>query len=122
MWIVLAALAAAVPATPAPGVCSALAADYDDASKDLAEGDMSGLGDQSVYRSIDRKLDGVMTMERAHMALDLMRDHHCPMPTTTPSEVRYMLPALSCKNDRMKATGTESPRSCNHETWMPAVK
>lgn len=117
---VVAQTRASATAVPAAGVCAALASTYDGASKELATNSAEGIGDNSAPRATLRALEDSNTLAEAKMTLDLMRDHHCPMPKSAPARIFYLLPALTCANDRMKASGSVSPASCDQQTWQRA--
>ena len=109
-------------AGPAPtaGVCSRLASTYESVSKDLAANFALGLGDNSAPRASLRAMEDANSLSQAHMALDLMRDYHCTMPKDAPDAAYYMIPALTCATDRLKATGRDSPESCDRTKWQRA--
>jgi hypothetical protein len=112
--------AKAVPAkAPATG-CAGLSAAYLGFSKDLAANNAAGLADNSAPRATLRAMEDANTLARARITLDLMRDNRCTMPKSVPDAVTFLLPALTCATDRLKARGTESPASCDRSTWQPA--
>lgn len=111
--------AAASAAAPA-GTCATLMRQYDGASMDLAAGFAESVGDNSAPRATLREMENANALSTAKIALDLMRDNRCPMPKSAPSTATYMSAALTCRTDRFKATGTESPESCKRENWKPA--
>lgn len=112
--------AIAAPATtPAPvvnGICSKLAADYDQVDKSLALTFAEGVGDNSAPRDTSRKIEESNELSRASMMLTLMEAHHCPLPDHAPSETRYMSNALTCSTDILRS-GADAP-SCKTDTWQ----
>lgn len=110
---------AAAPAATA-GTCATLMRQYDGASMDLAANFASSLGDNSAPRATLRQMEDANSLATAKIAMDLMRDNRCPMPKSAPSMAPYVSQALSCTTDRMKATGNESPPSCDRANWKPA--
>ena len=109
-------------AGPAPtaGTCSRLALTYDGVSKDLASNFAEGLGDNSAPRATLRAIEDSNSLTQAHMALDLMRDYHCPMPKDAPASAYYLSAALTCDTDRLKAKGSDTPDSCDRSKWQRA--
>ena len=110
------------PAGPAPavGTCSRLVSTYDGVSKDLAANVAEGLGDNSAPRATLRAIEDSNSLTQAHIALDLMRDYHCPLPKDAPDSAYYLSPALTCATDRLKARGSDSPESCDRSKWQRA--
>lgn len=108
---------AAAPAAAA-GVCSKLAADYDQIDKALALTFAEGVGDNSAPRETNRQIENANYLSRASMMLTLMAAHHCSMPDHAPSDARYMTPALTCATDMIK-TGADAP-SCKTDNWQPS--
>jgi hypothetical protein len=107
-------------AAQATGTCAALARDYDTASKDLADKEAEGVGDDSAPRATLRAMEDANTLAGARITLDLMRDNHCPLPKSAPNYIYYLASALSCRTDRLK--GTVSPPSCDRTTWQSVGK
>ena len=105
---------------PVAGTCSRLAATYESTSKGLAATFAEGLGDNSAPRATLRTMEDANSLAKAHMTLDLMRDYHCPMPKDAPDSVYYLATALTCATDRLKASGSGSPASCDRTKWVRA--
>lgn len=110
----------AAPVGATAGTCAVLMRQYDGASMDLAGGFAESVGDNSAPRATLREMENANALSTAKIALDLMRDNRCPLPKSAPSTATYMNAALTCRTDRFKATGTESPESCKRENWKPA--
>jgi hypothetical protein len=102
------------------GTCAALMTTYDGASKDMAGNFADSVGDNSAPRATLRAMEDSNSLAQARIALDLMRDNHCPLPKRAPAAAWYMSAALTCENDRLKASGTESPPSCDRSKWIRA--
>jgi hypothetical protein len=108
--------AAAAPATP--GVCSKLAADYDQIDKALALTYAEGVGDNSAPRETNRQIESANYLARGSMTLTLMQAHHCAMPDHASSDSRYISAALNCATDMLKSSA-DAP-SCKMDTWQPS--
>jgi hypothetical protein len=108
---------------PAPaaasGVCTRLMRTYEGVSMSLADNFTSAVGDNSAPRATLRAMEDANSLTEARIALDLMRDNHCPLPKTTPSYIWYLSPALTCSTDKLKGVGNGAPPSCDHSTWKP---
>lgn len=105
---------------PPLGACARLSTDYVGFSKDLAANNAEAIGDNSAPRATLRAMEDSNTLARAKMTLDLMRDNRCTLPKAAPDDITYLLPALTCATDRLKARGTETPPSCDRSSWKPA--
>lgn len=116
------AFAQTKPASPAApsSVCARLMGVYEGASKELAANYATSVGDNSAPRATLRAMEDANTLTEAHIALDLMRDNHCPVPKTPPSSVWYLSAALSCATDRLKASVGQNPVSCDRANWKRA--
>lgn len=127
--VALAATAASQPGqaqtkatSPAPAstVCAGLMATYERTSQNLADSFASSVGDNSAPRATLRAMEDANEWSKAKMALDLMRDHRCPMPKSLPSAGPYISAALECRTARMKVSGTTTPEECKRENWKRA--
>lgn len=103
-----------------PTACANLARDYDDAFKELASNFASSVGDNSAPRATLRAMEDANSLAKARITLDLMRERRCPMPQSAPEGVSYLSAALTCATDRLKASGTQSPPTCDRSTWARA--
>lgn len=112
--------AAAAAPTPSAGTCSALMAAYENTSKELAANFTSGVADNSAPRATLRAMEDANALATAQIALSLMRDNHCALPKQAPAAAWYISAALTCSTDRLKASGTESPATCDRTNWMRA--
>jgi hypothetical protein len=114
------AMAQTKPAAAPPGAtgtCAALMRQYNGASMTLADGFASSVGDDSAPRATLREMENANALATAKIALDLMRDNHCPMPKSAPNITTYATAALTCRTDQMKAAGSGLPESCKRENW-----
>jgi hypothetical protein len=93
---------------------------YERSSQNLAESLASSVGDNSAPRATLRAMEDANELSKAKMALDLMRDHRCPMPKTLPSAGPYISAALDCRTARMKASSSATPEECKRENWKPS--
>lgn len=106
-------------ATAPAGTCGTLMRQYDGASMDLAANFASSVGDNSAPRATLRQMEDANSLATAKIALDLIRDTRCPTPKSAPSMAPYISQALTCSTERMKASGSESPASCDRANWKP---
>jgi len=104
-------------ATAPAGTCGTLMRQYDGASMDLAANFASSVGDNSAPRATLRQMEDANSLATAKIALDLIRDNRCPTPKSAPSMAPYISQALTCSTERMKASGAESPASCDRANW-----
>jgi hypothetical protein len=95
-------------------------ATYDNTSKNLAGNAASGVADNSAPRATLRAMEDANTLATAQVALDLMRDNRCALPKQAPAAAWYLNAALTCATDRMKASGTAPPESCDRSKWARA--
>lgn len=105
------------PALAQSAVCTTLSADYENASKDLAENLVAGVSDNSAPRATLRAIEDNNILLRAQQTFEIMKLNKCTMPTRAPTGTRYMIPALECRTERLRGT-RDSPK-CDRKTWKP---
>lgn len=114
----LAALYSYSPAIGQPdqATCGLLLGQWDSAEKDIAEIYARGISDDSAPRATLREMETANALATANMALQLMRDHHCPLPRMVPSFGAYAVPAMQCRTAQLRGE-TNSP-SCDRSRWQ----
>lgn len=105
------------PALSQSAVCTALATDYENASKDLGESIAAGVSDNSAPRATLRAIEDSNVLLRAQHTFEIMKLNKCTMPSRAPTGARYMLDALECRNERL--LGTKDSPKCDRKTWTP---
>lgn len=103
------------------GTCASLTRTYEGVSMDLASNFADSVGDNSAPRATLRAMEDANSLATAKIALDLMRDNHCPVPKSVPSMASYISQALTCSADRTKTPAATAPASCDKANWKPAI-
>jgi len=112
------ATAAPASSSSSPGMCASLKGEYTQIEKRMAERSAEGLIDDSAPRATMRAAQDTADLNRAQLVITLLQASHCALPDHAASEMTYLLPAMTCRADRLKA-GPDAP-SCKMETWQPS--
>ena len=108
--------APAAPAKPM-SICEGLARDWKSVEYELANNYADGITDDSAPRATMRAVQDQNALLKAQIALSLMRDNKCPLPKRSPSSLTFMLPAMTCKTEKLK--GNYKAPQCDSATWAP---
>jgi hypothetical protein len=106
----------AAPAKPL-SICEGLARDWKSVEYELADNYADGVTDDSAPRATMRAVQDQNALLKAQIALALMRDNKCPLPKRAPSSLTYMIPAMTCKTEKLK--GNYKAPACDYSTWTP---
>ena len=98
-------------------ICEGLARDWRSVEYELAENYADGVTDDSAPRATMRAVQDQNALLKAQIALALMRDNKCTLPKRAPSSLTYMLPAMTCKTEKLK--GNYKAPACDASTWTP---
>jgi hypothetical protein len=110
------------PAVRAQGnaLCSQLDSHIRQEQKLIASETAQGFGDNSAPRETSRQLRISNSWAAISVAMLNMQANRCPALGRDVSDVAYLIPAMNCATDRMRASPSSRPESCNLENWQPA--
>lgn len=107
----------AVAAPKPAGKCEALARDWKAIEFEMADNYAAGVTDDSAPRATMRAAQDQVSLLRAEITLQLMRDFRCPLPSRAPSRMTYSLDAMKCRTEQLK--GNSKAPECDYSTWTP---
>jgi len=135
--LVMAQAPATPPPTPETAVkpkltpCELLAESIEQPLKSIDMARAESIGDNSAPRATlsNLKINGELLL--VSMNLQLARDNGCPTRKEPLRTGRYLVAALKCQNDILRASfqkdvsksaGSEIPTSCETNTWQPLTE
>lgn len=78
-----------------------------------------GLADDSAPRATMRAAQDTADTAKAQLIVTLMQANHCALPNHAVASTTYMMPAMTCRTDRLKSNDATTPESCKMENWQP---
>ena len=95
--------------------------DYIDwADRQSAMSNAESLGDDSIYRSMERQLEKNNRLLVSNMYLTLLVQNKCPLPESIDNAGLYLTSAYECKTALIK--GERNSKICDLSSWPDARK
>ena len=118
-------------AKPKLTLCESLAQSIEQSLKSIDMTHAESIGDNSAPRATLANLKINSELLLVSMNLQLARDNSCPTRKEPVRTGRYLVSALKCQNDMLRASlkqdipklpGSDIPASCETSTWQPLTE